>query len=42
MALINISNIQIDNNPSPFLGPFKIHITFECLEDILGEDVVGN
>jgi histone chaperone ASF1 len=34
MSLVNITNIVIDNNPAPFLDKFKLHITFECIEDI--------
>lgn len=41
MSLINITNIQLDNNPDLFLSPIKMHVTFECLLDISEEDVLG-
>ena len=34
MSLVNITNIIIDNNPAMFQEKFKLHITFECIEDI--------
>lgn len=38
MAKINISNVVVLDNPSPFNNPFQFEITFECLEE-LGEDL---
>ncbi|XP_025077641.1 histone chaperone asf1b-B-like [Pomacea canaliculata] len=34
MALVNICNVTVLNNPSPFLRPFQFEITFECAEDL--------
>ncbi|XP_036362576.1 histone chaperone asf1b-B-like isoform X2 [Octopus sinensis] len=34
MAKVNISNVVVLDNPSPFLNPFQFEITFECLEDL--------
>ena len=36
MAKVNIVNVVVLDNPSPFLNPFQFEITFEALED-LGE-----
>ncbi len=30
MASINVLNIEIPNNPAPFLAPFMFEVTFEC------------
>jgi hypothetical protein len=38
MALINVLNITVHNNPAGFLDPFQFEVTFECtgkLEDDL-------
>ncbi len=37
MSLVNITNIIIQNNPAPFLTPFSMNISFECLQEIKGE-----
>jgi histone chaperone ASF1 len=34
MAAINITNVVIQNNPAPFLAPFHLQITFECLKEL--------
>lgn len=34
MAKVNISNVVVLDNPSPFQNPFQFEITFECLEDL--------
>lgn len=34
MALVNICDVTVLNNPSSFLKPFQFEITFECLEDL--------
>ncbi|KAK7099763.1 histone chaperone asf1b-like [Littorina saxatilis] len=34
MALVNIVNVTVLDNPSPFLRPFQFEITFECAEDL--------
>jgi len=34
MAKVNICNVVVLDNPSPFHNPFQFEITFECLEDL--------
>ena len=34
MSIVNITNIQIINNPSPFNSPIQLSITFETLKPI--------
>ncbi|XP_063399329.1 histone chaperone asf1b-A-like [Mytilus trossulus] len=34
MAKVNICNVRVLDNPSPFFNPFQFEITFECLEDL--------
>ncbi|XP_069126756.1 histone chaperone asf1b-A-like [Argopecten irradians] len=34
MAKVNILDVVVLDNPSPFLNPFQFEITFECLEDL--------
>jgi len=34
MAYINVTNIQVKNNPAPFREPLTFQITFECLKDL--------
>ena len=34
MALVNIMDVTVLDNPSPFLRPFQFEITFECAEDL--------
>ncbi|KAL3869209.1 hypothetical protein ACJMK2_041919 [Sinanodonta woodiana] len=34
MAKVNIINVVVLDNPSPFLNPFQFEITFESLEDL--------
>ncbi|KAK3091601.1 hypothetical protein FSP39_021077 [Pinctada imbricata] len=34
MAKVNICNVVVLDNPSPFFNPFQFEITFECLEDL--------
>ncbi|PSN38211.1 Histone chaperone asf1 [Blattella germanica] len=41
MAKIQVCNVVVLDNPSPFLNPFKFEITFECIEE-LKEDLVWN
>ncbi|CAB3981277.1 histone chaperone ASF1A [Paramuricea clavata] len=38
MAKVNICNVTVLDNPSPYFNPFQFEITFECLED-LSEDL---
>eukprot|EP00330_Aristerostoma_sp_ATCC50986_P008059 CAMPEP_0114598176 /NCGR_PEP_ID=MMETSP0125-20121206/20509_1 /TAXON_ID=485358 ORGANISM="Aristerostoma sp., Strain ATCC 50986" /NCGR_SAMPLE_ID=MMETSP0125 /ASSEMBLY_ACC=CAM_ASM_000245 /LENGTH=54 /DNA_ID=CAMNT_0001803571 /DNA_START=100 /DNA_END=264 /DNA_ORIENTATION=+ len=37
MSNINVTNIDLVNNPSKFTDPFTFQITFECLKDIQDE-----
>lgn len=34
MAKIQLCNITVMDNPSPFLNPFQFEITFECIEEL--------
>jgi histone chaperone ASF1 len=34
MSLINVLNVEVLENPAPFLSPFVFEITFECLSDL--------
>lgn len=34
MSTVNIINVNVLENPSPFLSNFKFEITFECMEDL--------
>jgi hypothetical protein len=34
MSNINVTNIQIMNNPAPFTDPLTFQVTFECLKDL--------
>ena len=34
MAKVNICNVTVLDNPSPYFNPFQFEITFECLEDL--------
>jgi len=31
MSLINVTNVEILDNPTKFTNPFQFEITFECL-----------
>ncbi|XP_069462717.1 histone chaperone ASF1A isoform X1 [Ambystoma mexicanum] len=37
MAKVQVNNVVVLDNPSPFYNPFQFEITFECIED-LSED----
>lgn len=34
MALVNVVNMAVLDNPAPFLSPFSFEITFECLQPL--------
>lgn len=34
MAKVNITDVMVLDNPSPFRNPFQFEITFECLENL--------
>ena len=34
MAKVQVTNVTVLDNPSPFLNPFQFEVTFECFEDL--------
>lgn len=34
MALVNIINVNVLDNPTSFLNPFQFDITFECEQEL--------
>lgn len=34
MAKVQVLNIAVLDNPSPFGNPFQFEVTFECMEDL--------
>jgi histone chaperone ASF1 len=34
MAKVQLCNVVVLDNPSPFLNPFQFEITFECIEEL--------
>lgn len=34
MAKVQVLNVSVLDNPSPFGNPFQFEITFECMEDL--------
>ena len=38
MAKVQVNNVVVLDNPSPFYNPFQFEITFECIKD-LSEDL---
>ena len=34
MSVVNITNIQVLNNPARFTDPFQFEITFECISPL--------
>lgn len=34
MAKVQVVNVAVLDNPSPFGNPFQFEITFECMEDL--------
>lgn len=40
MAKVQLCNITVMDNPSPFLNPFQFEITFECIEELKEGNVV--
>ena len=34
MALVNITNVVVLDNPSTFSNPLQFEITFECLQEL--------
>lgn len=42
MAKVNICDVTVLDNPSPFKNPFQFEITFECLEDLKDGKIFTN
>ncbi|XP_015108363.1 histone chaperone asf1 [Diachasma alloeum] len=34
MAKVQLANVAVLDNPSPFLNPFQFEVTFECIEEL--------
>lgn len=34
MALVNVSNVIVHNNPTHFTAPFQFEVTFECVQEL--------
>jgi histone chaperone ASF1 len=34
MAKVQLGNVVVLDNPSPFLNPFQFELTFECIEEL--------
>lgn len=34
MALVNIINVAVMDNPTAFTNPFQFEVTFECLQEL--------
>ena len=34
MAKVQVTNVTVLDNPSPFQNPFQFEVTFECFEDL--------
>jgi hypothetical protein len=34
MAKVQLCNVVVLDNPSPFLNPFQFEVTFECIEEL--------
>lgn len=34
MALVNVTNIVVLDNPTSFTNPFTFEVTFECLQEL--------
>jgi histone chaperone ASF1 len=34
MALVNVTNVVVLDNPTAFTNPFQFDITFECLQEL--------
>lgn len=34
MAKVQLVNVAVLDNPSPFLNPFQFEVTFECIEEL--------
>ena len=34
MAKVQVANVTVLDNPSPFFNPIQFEITFECIEEL--------
>jgi histone chaperone ASF1 len=34
MALVNIINVEVLDNPTSFTNPFQFEVTFECVQEL--------
>jgi histone chaperone ASF1 len=34
MALVNVTNVIVMDNPTKFTNPFQFEVTFECLQEL--------
>lgn len=34
MAKVQLANVAVLDNPSPFSNPFQFEVTFECIEEL--------
>ncbi|CAN4121732.1 unnamed protein product [Withania somnifera] len=41
MSAVNITNVAVLDNPAPFLSPFQFEISYECLDALKDEDIIG-
>ena len=42
MAKVQVTNVTVLDNPSPFQNPFQFEVTFECFEDLPEGELVPN
>jgi histone chaperone ASF1 len=40
MALVNIINMAVLDNPTAFTNPFQFEVTFECLQELQEGELV--
>lgn len=41
MALVNIINMAVLDNPTAFTNPFQFEVTFECLQELQEGELVN-
>lgn len=41
MALVNVSNVIVHNNPTHFTAPFQFEVTFECVQELQDGELVN-
>lgn len=42
MAKVQISNVEVLDNPSAFFNPFQFQITFDCIENLSDGKLTDN